>query len=70
MQGLDLLGVHKKVRQLRSHKRLFQLWNAVRRLHDRGNINGHELDEIQTVICSQLGNIESGNNQRTSEKAA
>ncbi len=54
MQGLDLLAVKRKVRELRTPIQLFQLWNAVCRLHDRGKINSHELDEVQTAICARF----------------
>lgn len=59
MQGLDLLAVQRKVRKLHTPAQLFQLWNAVCRLYDRGKINSHELDEIQIAICSQFKHLES-----------
>lgn len=59
MHGVDLAAIKKKVRKLNTTAQLFQLWNAVCRLYDRQQINSHELDEIQTVICSQFKHVES-----------
>jgi hypothetical protein len=69
MQGLDLIAVQKKVRELKTARQLFQMWNAVCRLHDRGSINSHELDEIQIVICSQFKQIERADQQQLSKAA-
>lgn len=59
MRGVDLVSVAKKVRQLHRTSQLFQFWNAVCQLYERGQINAHELEEIQTVIVSQLTHIDS-----------
>lgn len=63
MHGVDLTAIQKKVRQLQTTAQLFQLWNAVCRLYDRQQINSHELDEIQTVICSQFKYVESSSSK-------
>ncbi len=54
MTNFDLIEYQREARDRRQPSSLFQLWEDVCRLYDRGLIGKYELDEMKSVIWPNL----------------
>jgi len=53
----DLPEYQQEVRETKSAKHLFLIWDKVCSYYDRGNIGKYELEEMRDVVYSQMNNL-------------
>lgn len=53
----DLPECQQEVRETKSAKHLFLLWDKVCGYYDRGNIGKYELEEMRDVVYSQMNEL-------------
>jgi hypothetical protein len=54
MMNFDLIEYQREARERHEPSSLFQLWEDVCKLYDRGMIGKYELDEMKAVILPNL----------------
>ncbi len=57
MTNFDLIEYQREARDRRQPSSLFELWEDVCKLYDRGLIGKYELDEMKSVIWPNLKKI-------------
>ena len=57
MARFDLIEYQQAARELNQPASLFEMWEEVCRLYDRGLIGKYELDEMKSVIWPSLKSV-------------
>lgn len=59
LNQFDLPEFQQEVREAKSAKQLFDLWDGVCKMYERGQISKYELEEMRDIIWPQMRSLVS-----------